>query len=100
MRLATTFLALALLGGCAVVPPEAWTFDPAQPPARESMGAPEVAQLTDRMAQLQLRRNGIRDRIASERSVGARLALYEELHEVGQELSPLERRLARVAAAR
>jgi hypothetical protein len=60
----------------------------------------DVAALTDRSAQLQLQRNEIRDRIASERDAWARQRLYEELHQVGMQLSPLERRLATVAAAR
>lgn len=100
MRIALFFAASALLAGCAVVPPNAWTFDPSQPRQREFLSREEVAALTDRSAQLQLRRNEIRDRIANERDVWARQGLYAELHEVGMQLSPLERRLSTVAAAR
>ncbi|MEO5671326.1 MAG: hypothetical protein ABIR26_11590 [Ramlibacter sp.] len=100
MTVSLAFSTLALLGGCAVVPPSAWTFDPSQPRQREMLSAAEVTQLTDRTAQLQLRRNAIRDRIANERDVWARQGLYAELHAVGMELSPLERRLSTVAAAR
>ena len=100
MRIAICFAASALLAGCAVVPPSAWTFDPNQPRQRELLTGEQVAALTDRSAQLQLRRNEIRDRIASERDIWARQGLYAELHQVGMQLSPLERRLATVAAAR
>jgi hypothetical protein len=100
MRIALSFAASALLAGCAVVPPSAWTFDPSQPRQREFLSREEVAALTDQSAQLQLRRNEIRDRIANERDVWARQGLYSELHEVGMQLSPLERRLSTVAAAR
>ena len=100
MRIAISFAVSALLAGCAVVPPEAWTFDPSLPRQREQLSLQEVAALTDRTAQLQIRRNAIRDRIANERDIWARQGLYAELHAVGMELSPLERRLATVAAAR
>jgi len=102
MKAALAIVSLVLLGGCAVdvVPTAAWTFDPSQPRQREVLTLAEVTALTDRTAQLQIRRNAIRDRIANERDVWARQGLYDELHEVGMELSPLERRLSTVAAAR
>ena len=92
--------ALALFTACSVVPPQAWTFDPTQPPQKASLPTAEVAALTERTAGLQLRRNEIRARIANERDAARRLVLYDQLHRVGVELSPLDRRLAGVAAAR
>ncbi len=91
---------LALLTGCSVVPREAWTFDPTRPSARVALPPDEAAALTDRLAQLQLQRNAVRTRIANEPDAWARQGLYSQLHAVGMELSPLERRLNTVAGAR
>ena len=88
MRTALVLFLAAGIGGCAVVPPAAWDFDPASPPPQQ------VAPLPQRLAQLRIERNAIRTRIAGERDVRQRLALYEQLHRVGMELSPLERQLA------
>lgn len=98
MRTALVLLLPAALGGCAVVPPSAWTFDAARPPARAVLPPEQVAPMTQRLAQLQIERNAIRSRIAGELDVRQRLALYEQLHRMGMELSPLERQLATVAA--
>jgi len=100
MRIAVCLPVLALLTACSVVPPQAWNFDPTQPRPKASLSPPEVAALTDRLAQLQLQRNEIRARIATEPDVWKRQEHYAQLHSVGSELSPLERRLAAVAAAR
>ena len=100
MRIAITLTALSFLAACSVVPPQAWTFDPTHPQPRPSLEMSEVVSLTDRTAQLQLERNSIRAKIAEEPDARKRLPLYESLHAVGVELSPLERRLANVAAAR
>lgn len=100
MRLAICFPALALLTACTVVPPQAWTFDPTQPQPKPTLAMAEAVALTDRTAQLQLERNAIRTQIAGEPDARRRLPWYESLHRVGMELSPLERRLASVAAAR
>ncbi|ROZ76538.1 hypothetical protein [Ramlibacter sp. WS9] len=100
MRIAIPCVLLALLGGCAVVPHSAWTFDPTRPQPKPALAVADAAGLTDRMAQLQLERNEIRARIASEPSAVARLRLYEDLHGVGMQLSPLERRLATFASSR
>jgi len=54
----------------------------------------QAAAMTQRLAQLQTERNAIRSRIAGERDVRQRLALYEQLHRIGMELSPLERQTA------
>ncbi len=94
MRTALAFLLAAGLGGCAVVPPAAWDFDPARPAPQVQRPAQEVAPMTQRLARLQIERNAVRSRIAGERDVRQRLALYEQLHRVGMELSPLERQLA------
>ena len=100
MRVAISCTALALLAGCSVLSPEALTFDPARPPPKASQRAPELAALTDRVAELQLERNEIRDRIAGEPDIWERQRLYEQLHAAGVKLSPLERRLATFTAAR
>jgi hypothetical protein len=100
MRVVTCFLFLIPLAGCSVVPPAAWSFDPTRPAARETLPMQETVALTDRAAQLQLQRNEIRARIAAEPIVGVRQRLYGDFHSVGLALSPLERRLATVAAAR
>lgn len=101
MRNAVCLPVLALLTSCAaVVPPQAWTFDPTQPQPRLALATAEVVALTDRVAQLQLQRNEIRARIAMEPDVWKRQGYYLQLHSVGMELSPLERRLATVASAR
>ncbi len=100
MRVAGSCAALALLAGCSVVPPSAWTFDPTVPAPKVALPAPQVAELTDRVAQLQLERNDIRARIAAQPDVWQRQALYIQLHAVGSRLSPLERRLGTVAGGR
>jgi hypothetical protein len=91
---------VVLLSGCSVIPPQAWTFDPTQAQPRATLPAAEGVALTDRTAQLQIERNDIRARIANEPDARRRLDLYDSLHRVGIELSPLERQLATVGAAR
>jgi hypothetical protein len=100
MRLFFPCAVLVLASGCSVVPREAWTFDPTHPEPRAVLPVEEAAALTDRMAQLQLERNTVRTRIAAEPDVWVRQRLYQQLHGIGMELSPLERRLATVTAAR
>ena len=103
MRIGPTFAALsvsALLSACSVVPPEAFTFDPTQPKPKPTMSLAESTALTDRMAQLQLERNAIRARIASEPDALVRQRHYEALHQVGMQLSPVERRLALYSSSR
>jgi hypothetical protein len=90
----------SLFAACTVVPPQAWTFDPTQPPAKATLPMEQVVALTDRIAQLQLQRNDIRARIAGEPDAQKRLDLYGSLHRVGSELSRLDRRLSTVASAR
>lgn len=93
MRTALVLLLAVGVGGCAVVPPAAWDFDPARPAQHATLPPQQVAPMTQRLAQLQVERNAIRTRIAGERDVRQRLVLYEQLHRVGRELSPLERQL-------
>ncbi len=100
MRTAIFLPVLALCSACSVVPPQAWTFDPTQPQPGISLAPQDVAVLTDRVAALQLERNQIRARIAGERDVWQRQQQYAQLHQIGMELSPLERRLAQIASAR
>ena len=100
LRITLSCTALVLLAGCPVVPPEALSFDPARPAPKTILPAAELAALTDRVAQLQLERNEIRARIAGQPDIWERQRLYGQLHGVGMELSPLERRLATLASAR
>jgi hypothetical protein len=100
MRIAIACVLLPLLGGCSIVPTHAWTFDPTRPAPKPALPAQDAVALTDRAAQLQLERNEIRARIASEPDARARLGLYEQLHSVGMQLSPVERRLATFASTR
>ena len=100
MRNAIFLSVLALCSACSVVPPQAWTFDPRDPPPKITLPAAEVAAMTDRLAELQLERNQIRARIAGERDVWQRQEQYRQLHKVGMELSPLERQIAGIASAR
>jgi transposase len=99
MRIAVLPIALVLLAGCSVVPPDAWTYDPAHPP-KETLSTEQVVALTSRVADLQLQRTQIRDRIAAETDVWARQSDYRALHRVGMQLSPLERQLGNLAQAR
>ena len=100
MRTAIFLPVLALCSACSVVPPQAWTFDPREPPPKIALPAAEVSVMTDRLAELQLERNQIRARIAAERDVWQRQEEYRQLHRVGRELSPLERQLSGIASAR
>jgi hypothetical protein len=100
MRAAVFLPVLALCSACSVVPPQAWTFDPREAPPKITLPAPEVAAMTNRLAELQLERDRVRARIAAERDVWQRQEQYRQLHRVGMELSPLERRLSGIADAR
>lgn len=100
MRTAIVLAFLAALGGCAVVPPTAWNYDPTQPVARTAVPPAELAAMTNRVEQLRAERNEIRARIAAQRDVWQRQREYEELHRAGVRLSPLERQLAALEPAR
>jgi hypothetical protein len=92
--------AIFSLGGCSVVPPQAWTFDPTHPQSRPVADPQQAASLTNRIAQLQLELNDIRGRIASEPDPWRRQDLYGRLHAVGGKLSPLQRELDLYASSR
>lgn len=103
MRIALSCAALVMLAGCSVsvvVPPEAWTFDPTRPASEPARGEGELAAHKQRVAGLELQRTEIRTRIAGQPDVSERQRLYEQLHRVGMELSPLERRTATAATRR
>ncbi|MEP6790087.1 MAG: hypothetical protein ABI907_01875 [Ramlibacter sp.] len=97
-------LAAVALAGCSTFSSvgQAWTGDPAgqQAPVRQNLTPEQVAALTNEVAGLQLQRDEIRGRISGEADMWRRQDLYEDLHGVGQRLSPLERRLAAAAPAR
>lgn len=100
MRTAIFLSVLALCSACSVVPPQAWTFDPRVPPTKISLPPEQVAVMTNRLAELQSERGQIRGRIAAERDVWQRQEQYQQLHRVGMELAPLERRLSGIDYAR
>jgi hypothetical protein len=104
MRFLISLAAAALMAGCSTVSVvrDAWTWDPTaqQQRLRVVLSPEELGLLTNRMAQLQIERNDIRARISAEPDVWARQGLYEQLHGVGRQLSPLERQLAAAAPAR
>jgi hypothetical protein len=100
MRIFACLLTVVLLSACSVIPPAAWTFNPTQPQPKPTLAIADAVALTDRTAQLQLERNDIRARISNEPDARGRLGLYQSLHRVGMQLSPLERHLGSVAAAR
>jgi len=100
MRLMVCFPLIAALAGCSVVPPAAWTYDPTNPQPRPALDQASAVQATQRIADLAIEKNMIRARIAVERDAATRLALYEDLHRVGSELAPLERRISVFAEAR
>lgn len=100
MRLILSVAAMSILAGCAVVPPQAWNFDPMQPQAKRTVPVEHVVALTDRVAQLRIERNEVRARIAATPDIGQRLGLYAQLHGIGSRLSPLERELATIASSR
>lgn len=104
MRIPLFIAASALLCGCSTIDNvrEAWYWDSTRAPgqARAQLAPQELASLTNRVADLQLRRNEIRARISAEPDIWARQRLYADLHSVGMQLSPLERRLVAMAPAR
>lgn len=89
------FLAVGgLLAGCSVISamPQAWDWDPATNPPLGAAEAPAgVAPDPGRLAELRLQRQEIRARIAAEPDIRQRQVLYAQLHEIGRQLSPMER---------
>ena len=77
---------------------EAWSWDATQPVAAPALAPAEVQRLADDIAQLQRRRTDIRTRVSLEADIQKRQQLYADLHAVGLQLSPLERRRAALAA--
>ena len=101
MRFILCFAACLALAACSTVAPaDAWTWDGTQPLPKASVPAAELSALTNRIAQLQIQRTEIRNAISAERDAWGRQGLYAQLHEVGMQLSPLERQLSRIAPAR
>ena len=104
MRFILPLAALLLLAGCSnyATVREAWHWEPArtQGQARVVLPPEQLAGLTQRLADLQMQRKEIRSRISGEPDIWMRQRLYAELHQVGRQLSPLERQLAAAAPAR
>lgn len=99
-RSAFSLILVAALGGCALVPDQAWHFDPTNPQPRPAVDAAQVAPLTNRIAALQSQLNDVRARVAAQHDTEHRLPLYSDEHRIGRELSPLQRELAQYAQAR
>lgn len=91
---------LAVLAGCSVVPPHAWTFDPTHPQAKPVADPVAIAPLTNRIAQLQLQLDEVRAKIATEPDAARRRALYSEENRIHRRLGPLQREIAQYASAR
>ena len=98
LRSLTLIALAAALGGCAVVPPAAWNFNPTQP--RPAADPAQVAPLTNQIAQLQGELNEVRAQIAVQPDAPHRLPLYSREDRIGRELSPLQRELAQYGQAR
>jgi hypothetical protein len=104
VRTILSLAAAAVLAGCSTFDAarDAWAWDTGRTQERKRivLSPEELAALTNRTADLQLQLTSVRSRISAEPSVQARLGLYEELHRVGRELSPLQRQLTAAAPAR
>lgn len=98
------FLAVGgMLAGCSVISTvqQAWDWDPATNPRVAVADAPaRVAPDPGRLAQLRLQRQEIRARIAAEPDIRQRQILYAQLHDIGRQLSPLERQVDSANSAR
>jgi len=102
MRTILCCAACVLFAGCSTVSSvgDAWTWDATRPPPKVAVSVPELAALTNRVAELQIQRNDIRNRISAEPDIWARQRLYADLHGVGMQLSPLERQLSGIPSSR
>lgn len=94
----------AFLAGCSTVSTvrDAWDWDPTARLAVTGVRVPpeQLSAMTNRVAELQMERQAIRARIGAEPDIRVRQRLYEDLHHVGRQLSPLERELTAAAPAR
>src|SRR4051812_34753985 len=100
MRSLLLSAAVLVLAGCAVVPPQAYTYDPTHPQPRPVADAVQVAPLTNRVAQLQDELNGVRAQIPQQTDTRKRLPLYAQENRIHRQLGPLQRELAEYASAR
>ena len=91
---------LAALAGCAVVPPQAYGFDPTHPQPKPVADAAVLVPLTNQIAQLQLQLDDVRMKIAQQPDTYGRLALYREENRIHGRLDPLQHQLAQYASAR
>ena len=99
-RLTILVILSAALGGCAVVPNAAFSYDPTKPQPKPVADAAQIAPLTNRIAQLQLELDEVRMKIAAQGNSFDRLPLYGEEHRIHRRLAPLQRELAQYASAR
>ncbi len=98
--IAACFKALTLASACTVIEPPAVSFNPTVPQPKSTVSVQEAAALSERIARLQAQRNQVRAQTASEPDLWKRQSHYEELHRIGMELSPLERRMQSITATR
>lgn len=95
MRSILVLAVLGLLAGCSMISaaPQAWDWDPATNPRVAAADArARATAYAGRLADLRVQRQDIRARIAAEPDIRQRQALYAQLHQIGLQLSPLERR--------
>jgi len=96
MRLVLACAAAIALSGCSTFSSlrEAWSWEATRPVGATALPPAEEPELGVRITQLQIQRDGIRSQISAEPDIWARQRLYADLHTVGLELTPLQRRLA------
>jgi hypothetical protein len=90
----------AVLAGCSVVPPQAYSYDPTHPQSKPVADAVQIAPLTNRVAALQDELNAVRAKIAEQPDSWKRLPLYAQENSIHRRLAPLQRELAQYASAR
>ena len=91
---------VAILAGCTVVPPQAYSYDPTHPQPKPVADAARIAPLTNRVAELQNELNIVRAKIAEQPDTWKRLPLYAQENSIHRRLGPLQRELAQYASAR
>ena len=101
MRTILLAAAFAALAGCAaVVPQQAYSFDPTHPQPKPVAGAATLVPLTNQIAHLQLQLDDVRAQIAQQPDSFRRVALYREENRIHRRLDPLQHELAQYASAR
>jgi len=85
-------VAAALLAGCASY--GSWLDEVGKPPRPPvAIGDEQALQLTQEAAQLRSQAEAVRARLAAESDRIQRIRFYEQLRDIGDRLSPVERQL-------